>query len=96
LQSGRCSLLGGWGGVADPPVSVITWALLEEAAAKALATVAGKLERLPADDGDRGAWSARHEHLWCIHHILEAQREAVQQYDKLTAAVAEGQRREAA
>lgn len=43
MRAGRCCLIGGWGGIAEPPVHVISWALLEQAAEKAVATIEDKL-----------------------------------------------------
>lgn len=70
LATGRCSYFNCWGGVADPPRTVIDWPLLEAAAAKELEAAEAKL---PPDSADE-ALLRRRVALELIH--LAVQREA--------------------
>jgi hypothetical protein len=95
METGRCALIGGWGGEADPPVTVISWALLEECAAKALASIEAKVERDTVDPtvqlDDLAKTRERCESVWCIHNAMVKQRESVvslnRQTDQVKAAI---------
>lgn len=83
MAEGRCSLIGGWGGVADPPVTVLTWAVLEESAATALASIEDRL--VQADDARRDQLQRRRDAVFGIHAILVRQRDLATMTDRLVA-----------
>lgn len=82
MAEGRCWLIGGWGGVADPPVTVLTWALLEQSAEDQLASIEARIEALAGEEGADQAKLARlrerRDAIWCIHNLMVKQREAVE------------------
>lgn len=90
LRAGQCSLIGGWAGVAEPPVAVLSWQRLEDAAAKALAALEVKVTKAELSSPGSvqpdalAALRARRTSVWLIHRILVDQRETVQRTERLT------------
>lgn len=91
LEQHKTSLIGSWGGTADPPVNVISWQLLEESCAKTLAHLEKRLAKL--SDGSSGSGGAddpaatrdHHTHLSCIHSILVKQCMIAEATDRMIA-----------
>ncbi len=79
LACGTARMIGGWGGLADPPVAVISWALLEECAQKAVTSIDRKLAKAVAPDA---ALELRRFGLDGIHAILVCQRELVERTER--------------
>lgn len=87
LETGKARLMGGWAGFAEPPQTIMTWALLEAHAEAGLRSIEAKIERETAKAGQLEgealaklqaaieATRARREAVWCIHHVLAQQRQ---------------------
>lgn len=88
LREGQCKLIGGYGGSAEPPVNVLTWQRLEDAAHKALAALEAKISKAELSPGSAdkpGALAVlrvRRESVWLIHRILVNQRESVERFER--------------
>lgn len=87
MEAGKCALIGGWGGASDPPATVLSWALLESSAAKALEGIEAKLQRdgaaAPADK--LAQLQQRRDAVFCIHALLVRQRDIATMTDRLVA-----------
>jgi len=87
LESGRCSMIGGWAGELDQ--TVMSWALCEERALRGLEAIEARIAREIAaptpNDAKLEALRKRREGVWCIHHVMVQQRELA---DKTAAMVA--------
>lgn len=78
LETGSCAFLNAWGGVADPPVTVIDWPLLEAAAAKELAEVEAALPGSHDPDVPR-----RRDALVLIHLTVSRRRAWIEETNRL-------------
>lgn len=78
LERGSCRLINGWGGTADAPDTLISWQLLEDCAAKAVAQLDAKLAR-EAGNADVAAVTAlgrRRDDVFIIHDLMVKARQS--------------------
>lgn len=76
FATGKSALVGSWGGIAEPPEHVITWALLADRAARAkeaLDVLLAREQAKPASDA-LAALQQRHEDVTVIARILGKQK----------------------
>jgi hypothetical protein len=90
LGTGRCAFINSWGGVAEPPVTVIDWPLLADAARKELEAVEAKLGQQEDEE-----LRARRDCLFCIHLAVSRRREWLDETNRMLRSEA-AQRLEAA
>jgi hypothetical protein len=84
LETGRCTYLNSWGGVADPPRTVIGWPLLEAAAAKELERVEHKMREARDDEAsDREDLLRRRDALFAIHLVVSRRRADLEELNRL-------------
>lgn len=89
METGKCALIGGWSGEPDFEGGILTWAFLEESAAKAVAGIDAKIAKDEDDvevtDEALAITRARREVVSSIHGLMVRQRELVTMNERLTA-----------
>lgn len=87
LATGRSDIIGNWGGIADPPVTVIDWPFLEARAAAALDSLKGMVAKAEAEPkttpAEIDALRARADRVFCIHAIVQRRRESLDRTNRM-------------